>query len=375
MNFKTIFLAILLLIPFNVSAADLIQSVNIKSPVSSSAIDHSSNDNYAISGRDHSSNDNYAMISWEQSQSVIMNVFICNLDGIVVKTIHKNKKGEPGTQQYKWDLRDDMGNPCPAGAYIPIIKLKTQNSDSDIYNPSTSTWGTNIVVDDWSYDVNSKKITYSLPKKALCLMRIGEKDGGPIYLTLFEWQPMNAGTHEVPWNGKDTQNLVDVHKKEKLMVFVDAIELPENSIIIKESNNKSHAFTGIKKRFALNPPKARDINLHALHQRQFCHELLMSVNISGDYKQKEGLPIINSNTEFMLNRIEPEGLEPITREPFEHYIFVDGKLLYEGPQKEFPGVIKVDTQKATPGKHILTINMRTAEDHVGTYSMHVWINK
>ncbi len=77
----------------------------------------------------------------------------------------------------------------------------------------------------------------------------------------------------------------------------------------------------------------------------------------------------------MLDRIDPTGFEQITREPFEHYIFIDGKLLYEGPQKDFPGIVKVDTQKVTPGTHILTINMRTAEDHVGTFSMKVWIDK
>ncbi len=82
MNSKKIILLIialsiiLLLIPFEVCANKLISSINIQSPVDQSSMNYNPANNYAV-------------ISWDQSEQIIINVFICNLNGLIVKTIYK----------------------------------------------------------------------------------------------------------------------------------------------------------------------------------------------------------------------------------------------------------------------------------------------
>ena len=314
-----------------------------------------------------------AQISWHQSEKGTLDVFICNLDGIVVRTFYSRENLKNGSHLVAWDGRDTMGRLCPNGIYIPIIKIKTKRWGSELYNPTDSPWGEDLTIRDLDYDFKKQTIGYTLAKPMLCKMRVGIKEGGPCYKTVFDWQPHEAGYHEKRWDGRDLNGIVEVWKKEKFQIVLDAFLAPKEAIFLEGSDNTSHRFEGVEKRFPLHPPRGKKIMVHALHKREFCHDMQIKVDLIHTRGTVKGIPVIGGNTEFKVMTANKNDLEHIIRERFELYQFMDGSFVYEGPQKTLPAVIRLDTTKFANGRHIFTVNLRTSEDHVGTYSMKVYI--
>ncbi len=313
-------------------------------------------------------------ISWYQSQPGIIKVFICNLDGKIVKTLYESHASEFGTQQVVWDGRDELGNLCPNGVYLPIIKVSTDNRGTQVYNSTTAPWGADLSQSDVTYNAAAGKITYQLAQPALCLLRVGERDGGPVYITLSDWEPRVAGYHEKSWNGMDGGGLVWAADKEKLQIVLDAFSTPENAILITGSTNPSHKFEGIKKRFPLHPPFARKMMLHALHNREICHDFAIQVDIIRPERISNNIPVITGKAALLISIGSQVTQARLVREKFELYLFVDGAFISEGPRKTLPAQLMLDSNKLSNGEHIITVNLRTLEDHVGTTSLKVTVD-
>ncbi|MDY6793022.1 MAG: hypothetical protein SWH54_17290 [Thermodesulfobacteriota bacterium] len=312
-------------------------------------------------------------ISWHQSEEGNLDVFICNLDGIIVRTFYHREDLKSGSYIVAWDGRDTSGRLCPNGIYIPIIKIRSKRWGRELYNPTDSPWGEDRTIKDLNYDFKSRTINYTLAKPMLCKMRVGLKEGGPCYKTIFEWQPHEAGYHEKQWDGKDLNGIVEVWKKDKFQIVLDGFSVPKEAIFLEGSENPSHRFKGIEKRFSLNPPRGEKIMVHALHKREFCHDIPIKVDLIGTRGTIKGSPIIGGTADIKVMTAYKSDLEHIIRERFELYQFMDGNFVYEAPQKTLPVIMKLNTNKFTNGLHIFTINLRTSEDHVGTYSMKVYI--
>jgi len=319
----------------------------------------------------NTSKDEIVQISWELSESGMLDVFICDIDGNIVKTLLKQTKSSQG-QQVTWDGKDDFGNRCPTGAYLPIIKIRTSRKGSEVYNPTTSPWGYEIQLANLVYDENQQVIRYTLEKPVLCLMRLGEKDGGPCYRTLFGWEPRSAGTHEEAWDGKDANGIINVAQKEKFKMFLDAFVLPENSIMIRGSNE----IPAVKyKTFALRAPHGNKVMLHALHSRELDRELSIRAEIVNPVVIKNKIPTVKGKASIRVHVDEKTNVPHLLREKFEVYLFIDGVLLYEIPAEEIPAIATFDTRKYADKEYALTINIRTPDDRVGTYSMKIRIKK
>ncbi|BBO68608.1 hypothetical protein DSCA_25380 [Desulfosarcina alkanivorans] len=303
-----------------------------------------------------------------------MSAFICDLNGRIVKTFFDREKGNPGTHEVTWDGRDDNGQLCPTGAYIPIIKVRSRQQGSEIYNPSETPWGLTLNGHDISYNAQTKQVSYRLDQPALCQMRIGEKEGGPAYISLFGWVPRSQGDYHAAWDGKDVNGLIEVWKKEHFEIYLDAFSLPENSILLNGSNPRSYNYKGLKKRFPIKPPVGSTINLHALHQREFCHDMLLNAAFKSGKKTADGIPIIEGQAELQVFAGKDVNLRQLEREKFELYIFVDGKMLIESPHPSLPASQTIDTTTISNGDRIFTINLRTFEDHLGIFSFKVRVD-
>ena len=236
-----------------------------------------------------------------------------------------------------------------------------------------SPWGNKVLIENIPYDENSKTIRFTLAAPAMCLVRVGEGDGGPCYKSLFGWEPLAAGEHTWPWDGKDVTGTVEVWQRAKLNIVLDGFTLPPGAILLTGSRPSRTPLDDIKKRFPLRPPHGEKIYVHAMHKRDLCHDMTIQAAVFKARKSQDGLPILRGRAEVQVTAgadVNPRQLE---REKIELYCFVDGELLFEGPYPELPAKLSIDTRKIGNGEHLLTINLRTFEDHVGTYSMKVLI--
>ncbi|PID40502.1 MAG: hypothetical protein CR984_02885 [Proteobacteria bacterium] len=223
-----------------------------------------------------------ARVSWKLMNPGVMDAFICDLNGRIVRTFLKRANSTQGAHEAVWDGRDDAGRLCPTGAYIPIVKVRTRQKGIDIYNPTVSPWGLKLAVDENDYDNENGLIRYRLSRPAVCQIRVGEKDGGPCYRSIFAWEPRDRGDHTVTWDGKDASGLKDVWTSERFRILVDAFTLPDNAILLSGCDRRAYDYSTLKKCFPITPPRGKTVSLHALHQRERCHDMTISARFLTD---------------------------------------------------------------------------------------------
>jgi len=71
-----------------------------------------------------------------------------------------------------------------------------------------------------SFDRKSGEIKYTLPEDALVRVRIGLEEGGPLLVTLLDWEFRTKGNHVEVWNGKDPGGVVDFGRLPNLSVVM-----------------------------------------------------------------------------------------------------------------------------------------------------------
>ena len=75
------------------------------------------------------------------------------------------------------------------------------------------------------------------------------------------------GGNELRWqflNGMDANGIVEVAKKEKLIIVLDGYSMPENAILLLGSENTSLQNESTYARFPVHSPHGQRISFHAL---------------------------------------------------------------------------------------------------------------
>lgn len=313
-------------------------------------------------------------ISWRMAETGSVGVVICNLDGEIVKKYSAGDRITPGVASVQWDGRDEDGRPCPDGAYIPLIRAKAHKR-YQVYAATMQPWGERLPIEDLSYDRNRQQITYRLSRPALCLIRVGETDGRPLFAVLQQWAPHLAGAHEQFWDGRDAQGLAYIADRPKLKIMIDAIALPDNAILVA-SSSIPHTFKRCRReRVYIQPPSGKGVFMHALHERRICRDVEITAAVENSPKIKGKHPVLRSRATILVDIPNRDHLAYIRREGSEIYAFMDGEFLTEVKVADYPARLDIDVENIGAGEHVLTVNLKGTEDHLGTYSLAVSVEK
>jgi hypothetical protein len=308
-------------------------------------------------------------ISWQMGVDALVTLFICDLDGVIVRQLHHKTPFTAGAVTVAWDGRDDDGRFCSDGAYIPILRLKAE-SGYQTYNPTTKPWGTKVSVPDTHYDPDLGIIYYRLERPTLCLMRVGDRDGGPFFATLINWQPRPAGDQWEQWDGRDPHGLVDVAGRPDFFTMLDGIALPENSIMILGSPEKHSFERRGRATHPLHPPSGGELFMHSLHQRRFCRDMGVEVAVDDRSVDPRSAIRVNENVTVQVDIPDRHHRKHLLHQGLEVYLFLDGIFLTEVKAASLPAQLEVELgDQFSAGDHILTVNVRSFEDHAGTYSL------
>lgn len=310
-------------------------------------------------------------IAWQTRTGGNLDLLICNLDGYVVRHLLNRAPVHSGDHAMGWDGCDDRGVPVCDGAYLPFIRLTTDRRSVHVYSPCAGRWGGRATVEDLRYDAQQQQITYRLEEPALCLLRIGLANGGPCYGTLLHWAPRPAGSHTQPWDGKDIQGIADIFNQRGFTFIFDAITLPRNTFLVSGSPTPATEPDPKAERLAVHPPTGKDVFIHSLHPRHICRDPWLLVEVSNDQSPAATLPVVGRSITFTVTAGDSRIAANMQREGCEIYAFLDGVFQYEVKTAQLPAAIAVPTHTLTPGEHVITLNLRSIEDHVGAYSMRV----
>lgn len=312
-------------------------------------------------------------LSWRLKEPGRVTVLICDMKGNIVTTFMDKKRLEADDHSVDWDGRDDSGNLCPGGLYIPIIRVKSTDRGVETYNPTASPWGEEIIAESLEYDSSAQVIRYTLTENAFRRIRVGEKDGGPLYKTVADWKKLAPGTYEEPWDGMDTDKLITVHEKEKFQIAFDAFSVPKNMLMVAGPSSKAAA--GNYQYYPVHPPHGKQLAYYVLLDHGLQPDLTISARFdSGTIKEKGkdeyhltgSIPITIDLIQGTLGTHPPETVEL--------YLYVDGLMLHEGPVPGLPAQVNLDSKGFSNGSHILTFNLRTSGDRAASTSMQVQIN-
>ena len=299
-------------------------------------------------------------------------VYIFDLDDYLVRqiTMKDVRKGEQ--QTILWDGRDDQGRPVTSGAYIYTIFAKCADGRTVEYDVTEKTAGIELKAFDIKFNEETGDISYVLPKAALVRIRVGLIRGA-LLNTLLDWVPQEAGQHTAHWDFQDRDGFFKLKTHPEVQKNLLSFSLPDNAVIVEGGHVESRAEVsgGIRR------PKAyvADIpvkQFHALHARSICHEPEFELEILTEQHTEKGLPVIKGATPIRVT-VRPEHKAHLLNVRFEVLLFCDLQFVYEEEEVTSPFTFRWDSRGLTTREHILTVNLMSFDDHIGSLSKKVWV--
>ena len=126
--------------------------------------------------------------------------------GALVRTI---VAGELRTGQHEdvWNGRGEEGTVLDGDWFAYTIQAQDRLGNKAVYDPPASEQGSRVQPREFSFDRETGKISYVLPRPVLVRIRIVLTDG-PLLRTLLDWEPQSEGAHTITWDGLDSSRVM-----------------------------------------------------------------------------------------------------------------------------------------------------------------------
>lgn len=307
-------------------------------------------------------------VSYKLSQNSPVTIKIYDENNYLVRTLVENRRRKAGHNEEIWDGRDDRRKVLPPEAYTFTIEGK-----DFIYDPVSFSGGERIRnLNASAHRKPPYSISYKLPVSARVRIRVGIKSG-PLYRTLIDWKPKPSGSYTEKWNGKDKKGNVELGSSPLCFISVEAFSLPENTIIVTGTSQSHYGRTEetlIKREIDLS---SRELYEHAQHPRSKCKDPEIEIILpEGLSYADDGLPIISGECSLKV-KIDDADLKWLKEENPEYIFYMDDAFLFEEYEILPVSILHWDSSKQKNGKHLITINLRTFNDHCAIGCMWVYV--
>lgn len=277
----------------------------------------------------------------------------------------------------KWDGRRDDGKLAAGNVFLYTIEATANEDERVVYNPAEHTGGLIVKPHSYTFDNKTGKIEYVLPKTCMVRLRAGLKDG-MLARTIFDWEPRTAGRHTENWDGKDMPGKMNLIKHPDLDLNLTCYTLPANTIIVRDNVpafEPERNFISDKSKKQTDPWMKQGKYLHYRHDPRTCHEPKFKVMFSSSKKdEKTGVPIVSEITQIRIELDDQDAMDLINKR-FEIMLFVDGTFLFEMEEGSSPFTFHWNTKGLAKGRHILTVNVMSYDDHIGVVAREVIIGE
>jgi hypothetical protein len=306
--------------------------------------------------------------------------------GWPVRRLFEGKVPADGRLQWEWDGRDDSGETVPNEAYTPKLSA-ILGVDTLIYDPPRFSGGETFTISKATVDLSAGTVTYALEKNSRVMVRAGRKKG-MLLKSVAHLAPRLKGTVTEFWNGSDGDNLLSAKDLEDWNLVISGFALPENAIVTYGNQRTSYReylwrrfsreieagdFPNASPGFVAVAGKRKEINMHFFQPllRDFPPTLEMDFpNSSG--KTPEGIPILEGSQRVMVDIALSE--KSFNRDQqFEVGLFLDGKFIAEDEMGYAPYNWIWNVSDVPAGEHILSVNLSSFRDQIGTKSVKVRI--
>ncbi|MHC4124340.1 MAG: hypothetical protein ACYSSI_12255, partial [Planctomycetota bacterium] len=225
-------------------------------------------------------------------------VFIYDRLGINIK-VFEIPDASSGKQVITWDGKDTKGRLACGNVFLYAIEVTdSKTKEKTIYNPSERTGGLSVKSLEYTFDSETGKIEYVLPKACMIRIRAGLKSG-MLARTIIDWRPSSAGRHVETWEGKDTSGTMNLLKHPELDLNLTCYTLPDNTIIAEGKTIPLKAYHGSehqKNKTHINPWSKKGKYIHYQHNPLVCHEPKYTVVFPKAKKSDVKIPVVSGRT-------------------------------------------------------------------------------
>lgn len=320
-------------------------------------------------------------IFFSLSQPAKVTLSLYDPDNGLIKTIADRKMKKAGRATIIWDGRDQDKIIVPDEAYYFTIKIEAADGRIEIYDPTIFSGGIENDITEADIDAESQTINYKLPQMGRVCIRMGTR-GGPLLNTLVDWKPRVAGEITESWNGKDKDNVIDLINEPKFKMLITSFTFPENSIITYGNNDYSFreykttmaTARPIKKERARKDESSLNISLHYRLPRtiDFTPQILISFPKSNP--DQDDIPLLSGKS-LVKVELDERDKPYFINQQFEVCFFLDNEFYTEAEMGYLPYNWLWDLNSVKEGKHILTVNVSTFRDQIGTCTKKIRVAK
>ncbi len=304
------------------------------------------------------SNERMVTIIYGLAESCSTELSFFTKDFYKVRTIYRGND-HSGTNSVSWDCRDDQDTILPSGPYFFTIHSKTTKGTEYIYDPTLFSGGEKLALSIYpeNYNPDNGLVTYNLPKTAVVRLRAGLHNG-PLYSTILDWVSMPPGRHQVFWDGLSDDKQVHVSGQKEMVITIQAITLPENSIIIRGKA------TGYKPASQSRLPRKRNKVFSSiprqfrLIQKMLEQSPVFDIKINGQVPEDAELIPINNNINIAVETDEATQAA-LSQNRFELVVFVDDQRWDEIEYAYVPLSYLLKTDQLETGEHLITVSIVT----------------
>ncbi|MCK4658787.1 MAG: hypothetical protein KAV82_04625 [Phycisphaerae bacterium] len=304
----------------------------------------------------------------------------------LIATILDGKACDAGLNTVTWDGRDIEGNVVPDEAYFVWIRA-TAGADSDLWDPFLASGGERLVAGGLkTRDPN--RLSYQLPKASRVLVR-AVVEGGPLIRTIVNWEPRPAGLCVESWDGMDADGIRQGDDIDGLRLMVMAFALPVKSIIAMGNSSTDYRTYYLEKRVQglhlEKTPRVKSVGTLISPYWQIPPHLncdpQLEMTLPGVDDLPNGAPavtVVSKSSPTVQLRVDipdPHERAFMNNEKFELIIYVNDRRIMEVEQAHIPFTYPWDTSNLAVGRHLLTVNVASFRNHVGTVSRRVEIEQ
>ncbi len=254
-----------------------------------------------------------------------------------------------------------------------------------------------VELTEQSFDPRTGEIRYILPVEARVRIRMGVAKG-PLMRTLLNWEPQEAGEHRLIWDGADDSSQFHFKNHPNVTAFLAAYSLPATSVMTSGKPDSQRLPEHEKADAVISRPAGRETSsleahespdlhhhseppdlhhhgaAHAEHSPSECRPPKLTLSFPGQPTDPAGTPILDGVVPVRLEIAEAD--RPwVSQERFGWSLFVDYVFWHEEMQGLSPMTFHLDTRGFNEGPHLISANLESYEDHIGTSSAMVLVRK
>ncbi len=272
-----------------------------------------------------------------------------------------------GSHDARWNGQAADGSVVPPGVYRYIIHATGPTGETATYDPSTTSGGEELEARSFTFDAPSRTLRWLMPRAGRARVRLGLQ-GYPHLRTLIDWTPMEAGPHELTWDGLAASGLIQLAQHPQLSIKLHAFSLPDNTIIVRSDGHLPDPAPA-----ASYPPIWRSDApyLHARHPTADCHETRLRVEFPQSLgTDAQGRTRVSGSTSVRVT-VDEHDARALTNARFEVAVYEDLTFLFEEEEGVNPWTFVWDATRLPPGAHTLTVNTMSYDDHYGVLTVPV----